>query len=75
MSSPIPKQATPWRSSTWLGRNGLQEGLSEPIALLLDEPVETISRANQAGFRCFTEVEALQEYVIEEILEHEAAVD
>jgi len=55
--------------------NGLQEGLSEPIALLLDEPVETISRANQAGFRCFTEVESLQEYVVDEILEHEAAAD
>ncbi len=52
---------------------GLQEGLSQPVALLLDEPVETIEAANRAGYRCFTSVEEFQEYVRREILALEPA--
>lgn len=48
--------------------NGIQEGLSPPAALLVGEDRETERIVNQAGFRCFTEVEALQEYVMSEIL-------
>lgn len=47
---------------------GLQEGLSEPAALLIDESDETLKAANRAGFRCFTSVGELQEYVKREIL-------
>jgi len=48
--------------------NGIQEELSQPVAVLLNEGVETISVANQSGFRCFTSVEEFQGYVQREIL-------
>ena len=48
--------------------DGLQEGLSAPVALLIDEPKETENVANRAGFRFFTEVAAFQAYVEQEIL-------
>lgn len=35
---------------------GLQQGLSGPVALLLNEGPETIAAASRAGFRCFTSV-------------------
>ena len=47
---------------------GLQEGLSEPVALLIDEGRETEEMANQAGFRYFTSVESFRTYVEREIL-------
>ena len=47
---------------------GLQEGLSEPVALLIDEGRETEEAANQAGFRFFTKVENFKDYVESEIL-------
>lgn len=34
--------------------NGIQEELSEPAVVLLNEPAENISIANKSGFRCFT---------------------
>ena len=34
--------------------NGIQEELSQPVAVLLNEGTEVISLASQAGFRCFT---------------------
>ncbi|MBV5327148.1 MAG: hypothetical protein JZU65_05835, partial [Chlorobium sp.] len=48
--------------------NGIQEELSQPVAVLLNEGLETISIASQAGFRCFTAVEEFQCYVNREIL-------
>ena len=48
--------------------NGIQKDLSQPVALLLNEPAETIAVANMAGFRCFTSAEDLKRYVNEEIL-------
>ena len=48
--------------------NGIQEELSQPVAVLLNEGVEMISVASQAGFRCFTSVEEFQSYVNREIL-------
>jgi len=47
---------------------GIQEGLSEPVAVLLNEPAETIAIANQAGFRCFTDTSEFKHYVEENIL-------
>lgn len=48
--------------------DGLQEGLSQPVALLLeeDEPVE--AAANRAGFRFFTSVAEFKSYVRGEVL-------
>ena len=48
--------------------NGLQEELSQPVAVLLNESPETIALASQAGFRCFTDVAAFRQYVEDEVL-------
>jgi hypothetical protein len=48
--------------------DGLQAGLSEPVALLIDEPAETHDAANRAGFRFFTDVDTFRAYVRQEIL-------
>lgn len=47
---------------------GIQEELSQPVAVLLNEDSETIALASQAGFRCFTSVTAFQGYVKDDIL-------
>ncbi len=47
---------------------GLQEGLSQPVALLLNEPPEILAVANAHGYRYFTDVESFKHYVTEEIL-------
>jgi hypothetical protein len=48
--------------------NGLQEGLSQPVALLIDEGAETEDAANQAGYRFFTEADSFRSYVEREVL-------
>lgn len=48
--------------------NGLQEGLTEPVALLLNEGEETLALANAAGFRCFTSSDAFRTYVDREVM-------
>ena len=47
---------------------GIQSGLSEPVALLIDEDLETLEVANSGGFRYFTDINDFQEYVAREIL-------
>ncbi|MDQ3606046.1 MAG: DUF262 domain-containing protein [Gemmatimonadota bacterium] len=47
---------------------GLQQGLSQPVALLVGETKETEEAANRAGFRYFTAPEAFREYVRAEVL-------
>jgi hypothetical protein len=55
--------------------DGLQAGLSKPVALLIDEPFETLEAANAAGFTYFTDVVDFKNYVSTEVLglEPEAA--
>jgi hypothetical protein len=48
--------------------NGSQQGLSQPVALLLDEGEDTEQAANNAGFRYFTSIDAFRHYVEHEIL-------
>jgi hypothetical protein len=48
--------------------NGLQEGYSEPVAVLIDEDSDVEEIANQAGFRYFTQAEDFREYIRREIL-------
>lgn len=48
--------------------NGIQEELSQPVAVLLNEDAFTILMASQAGFRCFTSVADFRRYVTSEIL-------
>ena len=47
---------------------GLQEGLSQPVALLLDEEKETEEAVNQAGFLYFTDFDSFKKYVKSEVL-------
>ncbi len=48
--------------------SGLQEGLSQPIAVLLNETPEVLALANAHGFRYFTDVESFRDYVERDIL-------
>ncbi|MFM9950158.1 MAG: DUF262 domain-containing protein [Saprospiraceae bacterium] len=48
--------------------SGLQEGLSQPVSVLIDEGPEVIALANQKGFRYFTTVDDFKRYVEEKIL-------
>lgn len=52
---------------------GLQLELTEPVALLLSEPPEVERAAAARGFRYFTSVEELREYVETEVLGEAAA--
>jgi hypothetical protein len=47
---------------------GLQEGLTEPVALLIDEDSDVEELASQAGFRFFTSMASFRRYVKHEIL-------
>jgi len=53
--------------------DGLQPGLSAPIAVLLNEGPENLALASKAGFRCFTSLVDFRTYVETEILHLEAA--
>jgi hypothetical protein len=55
--------------------DGLQEGLSEPVALLIDEPLATHDAANRAGYRFFTDVDSFRAYVRREVLASEEIHD
>ncbi len=52
---------------------GLQEELSAPVAVLLNESDETVALASAAGFRCFTTAAAFKDYVDKEMLGRLAA--
>jgi len=47
---------------------GVQEELSQPVAVLLNEETDTIAIASQAGFRCFTAVSDFKRYVLSEVV-------
>ena len=47
---------------------GLREGLTEPVALLLNEEEQTIALASAAGLRCFTDVASFRAYVMREVV-------
>ena len=53
--------------------NGIQEELSQPVAVLLNGDAETIGIASQAGYRCFQTVGEFKQYVQTEILAQEMA--
>ena len=48
--------------------NGIQEGLSRKVALLIDETPETLATVNHADYEYFTRVDELKCYVQREIL-------
>lgn len=47
---------------------GVQEGLSDPVALLIDEGDEVEELLNHAGFRYYTDIDGFKDYVNREIL-------
>jgi len=51
--------------------NGIQEELSQPVAVLLNETADVLAMANQAGFRCFTSSGEFKRYVENEIISSE----
>ncbi len=48
--------------------DGLQQGLSEPVAVLLNEGDELLKIANQSGYRYFTDVDHFRTYVEHSVL-------
>jgi hypothetical protein len=52
---------------------GLQPGLTAPVAVLLNETSEVLAIASEAGFRCFTTSSHFRTYVESEILKHTAS--
>jgi len=46
----------------------LQPGLSKPVALLIDEPPETLEAANAAGYTYFTDPADFKVYVNADVL-------
>jgi hypothetical protein len=48
--------------------HGLQEELSQPVALLLNEDLSTIALASQAGFQCFTDARSFRHHVERDVL-------
>ena len=48
--------------------SGIQSGLTQPVAVLLNERAEVLSIASGAGFRCFTSTAEFKQYVEREIL-------
>ena len=53
--------------------NGVQEELSQPVAVLIEETSDVLSTASGAGYRCFTSVKDVKAYVLKEILAVEVA--
>ena len=54
---------------------GLQAGLSQPVAVLLDEEPETEEAVNQAGYLFFTDIDSFKQYVHTDILATYLAAD
>ncbi len=53
--------------------NGLQEGYSQPVALLIDEERETEEVVSSMGFRFFRNPENFRAYVLRDIIADELA--
>lgn len=45
--------------------DGIQIGLSEPVALMIDEELEDYKIANKNGFKYFTNTKGFKDYIIE----------
>lgn len=63
---PLTNELTAVLDLAW--PDGVQLGLSHPIALLLGEGTDVEEAASAAGFRFFTSINRLKKYVREEIL-------
>ena len=55
--------------------NGIQQALSQQVAVLIGESEETLRLATNSGYRCFTRVEDFQNYVKSEVAPEAAPTD
>jgi hypothetical protein len=55
--------------------DGLQVGLSRPVAVLLDETSDVIAAANRAGYLVFTSPSRFQQHVDRDVLNHADAAE
>lgn len=55
--------------------DGVQEGLSVPVTILLNEASETEEIANATGYRFFTDIGAFKAYIETELMGNVAAAD
>lgn len=53
--------------------NGLQEGFSQPVAVLLNEEPEVLALANSHGFRYFTNVDDFKQHVLHDVIGEQAS--
>jgi len=63
-----PESGTPRAVFDLAWPQGIQEELTQPVAVLLHETGEVVALASQAGFRCFTSAEQFKRYVRDEVL-------
>ena len=47
--------------------NGIQEGLSQPVAVLIDEPEDVRTTVNQQGFIFFTDADSFKNHVLSKV--------
>lgn len=47
---------------------GLQSGLTSPVAVLIDETADVLGMASEAGYRCFTSIAAFRTHVMHELV-------
>ena len=53
--------------------NGLQPGLTPPVAVLVNATGDILGLANAAGYRCFTALADLRRHIANQVLRLEAA--
>lgn len=63
-----PQSGEQWAVFDLAWPSGLQEELSQPAAVLLNEDAATIRIAGEAGFRCFQDAKSFKRYVKTEVL-------
>jgi len=63
-----PESGEPIASLDLAWPDGLQEGLSQPVAIILNEGAEAEAVLNEHGYKFFTKVEDFKKYVQKEIL-------
>jgi hypothetical protein len=66
LSDPVSGEQRAMFDLAW--PNGIQQELSTPVAVLLNEDASTLTVANAAGYRYFTDCGAFKRYVEDEVL-------
>jgi hypothetical protein len=69
LADPANGQAVAVLDLAW--PDGLQQGLSEPVAVLLNEEPDVFACASRMGFRCFADICDFKRYVRTDVLAEE----